>query len=106
MDMQKLMKQAQAMQRDMEKNMAAAQEMLADETVEASAGGGMVTVTATGLGVITKVSIDPDGIDADDIEMLEDMVLAAVNEAHRQAKDLESQRMSAVMPAGMPGMPF
>jgi DNA-binding YbaB/EbfC family protein len=66
----------------------------------------MVTVTATGLGVLTKVAIDPDAVDTDDIEMLEDMVLAAVNEVHRQAKDLEQQRMSAAMPAGMPGLPF
>jgi DNA-binding YbaB/EbfC family protein len=100
MDIQKLMAQAQKMQSDME----AARAELANERVESSAGGGMVTVTATGTGDILSVKIDPEGVDTDDIEMLEDMVLAAVNEAHRMATDLETQRMSAMMPGGMGGM--
>lgn len=103
MDMRKLMKQAQDMQRDMAK----AQEELAKETLTASAGGGMVTVTTTGTGEVTSIKIDPEAIDPDDIELLEDMVLAAVNEAARQASDLSNQRMSAMMPGGMPGgLPF
>jgi nucleoid-associated protein EbfC len=100
MDIQKLMQQAQKMQADMEK----AQAELANERVEASAGGGMVTVTATGTGDILSIKIDPEGVDTDDIEMLEDMVLAAVNEAHRMAGDLSNQRMSSMMPPGAGGM--
>ena len=100
MDMRKLMQQAQQMQKQVE----ATQEALAHETLETSAGGGMVTVTATGTGVITGIRIDPEAVDPDDIELLEDMVLAAVNEAHRQASELANQRMSAVMPGGMGGM--
>ena len=100
MDIQKLMQQAQKMQQDMEK----AQAELANERVEASAGGGMVSVVATGTGDILSVKIDPEGVDPDDIEMLEDMVLAAVNEAHRMAADVSNQRMSAMMPPGAGGL--
>lgn len=99
MDMQQLMQQAQKMQTDM----ARAQEQLASERVEASSGGGMVTVTASGTGDIISIKIDPEGVDADDIEMLEDMVLAAVNEAHRMAAELSNQKMGAIMPPGMGG---
>jgi nucleoid-associated protein EbfC len=100
MDMQKLMQQAQQMQAPMEK----AQADLAKEKVEASAGGGMVNVVATGAGDILSIKIDPEAIDPDDVEMLEDMVLAAVNEAHRMASDLANTRMSSMMPGGMGGM--
>ena len=100
MDMQKLMKQAQ----DMQAQLAKAQEGLADERVEASSGGGMVTVTANGNGDVLSIKIDPEGVDADDIEMLEDMVLAAVNEAHRMAGDLAQQKMGSV--TGGMGLPF
>ena len=79
MDFNKLMEQVQQMQEQMQK----AQEELANETVEATAGGGMVTVTATGGGEITEIKIDPKAIDPDDPELLEDIVLAAVNEALR-----------------------
>lgn len=98
--MQKLMKQAQ----DMQTQLAKAQEGLADERVEASSGGGMVTVTANGNGDVLSLKIDPEGVDADDIEMLEDMVLAAVNEAHRMAGDLAQQKMGSV--TGGMGLPF
>ena len=100
MDMQKLMQQAQQMQAQMETTQAE----LGKERVEASAGGGMVNVTATGTGDIISIKIDPEAIDPSDVEMLEDMVLAAVNEAHRMANDLANQRMSSVMPGGMGGM--
>jgi len=83
-DMNKLMQQAQQMQAQM----AQAQEQLAHEIVEASAGGGLVTVKATGAGEITEIKIDPKAIDPDDPEMLEDVVLAAVNEALRAAQNL------------------
>ena len=77
MDMKKMMKQAQKMQRDA----AAAQEEIAAMTFEASAGGGMVKATATGDGAITGIVIDPAAVDPEDVEMLQDMVTAAVNEA-------------------------
>lgn len=100
MDMQKLMKQAQQMQKQME----VAQAQLADERVESSAGGGMVTVVASGAGDVLSIKIDPEGVDTDDIEMLEDMVLAAVAEALRMASDLAQTKM-APLTGGM-GMPF
>ena len=101
MDMRQIMQQAQQMQADMQK----VQAELADERVEASAGGGMVTVVATGAGDVTSIKIDPGAVDPDDIEMLEDMVLAAVNEANRMAGELAQQRMGSVT-GGMdlPGM--
>ena len=83
---------------------AAAQESLAKETVEASAGGGMVVVQATGAGQVTSVKIDASAVDPDDIELLEDMVLAAVSTAQQQASALAEQRMNAVVPGGMGGM--
>ena len=76
-DMNKMMKQAQQMQ----EQMVAAQQEAANEVVEASAGGGMVTVKATGAGEIVGITIDPKAIDPDDPELLADMVQAAVNEA-------------------------
>ena len=77
MDMNKMLEQVQQMQAQMQK----AQEELRTETVEATAGGGMVKVVATGGGEIREIKIDPKAIDPDDPEMLEDMILAAVNEA-------------------------
>jgi len=100
MDMQKLMQQAQQMQKQMETTQAE----LAKERVEASAGGGMVNVTASGTGDILSIKIDPEGVDPSDVEMLEDMVLAAVNEAHRMAGELANQRMGSVVPGGLGGM--
>ena len=82
LDMNKLLQQAQQMQVQMER----AQDELANEVVEASAGGGMVTVTATGNGELRSIKIDPRAIDPDDPEFLEDAVLAAVNEALRSAQ--------------------
>ena len=100
-DINKLMQQAQQMQ----EQMAQAQEQLASETVEASAGGGLVTVKATGNGDITEIKIDPKGIDPDDPELLEDMVLAAVNEALRSAQSLAQSRLGAMTGGlGLPGL--
>src|SRR5262249_51843500 len=87
-----VMRQMQKMQEDLAQTQAA----LADETVEASAGGGMVTAVATGTGEIRSISIAPEVVDPEDIEMLEDLVLAAVTEALRQAQDLQTRRMGAV----------
>lgn len=104
MDMNKMMKQVQEMQAQM----ARAQEELAAETVEASAGGGMVRVKATGAGEVIGVKIAPEAIDPDDPEMLEDLVLAAVNEALRNAQELMQSRLGGAMGGlgglGLPGM--
>jgi hypothetical protein len=90
--MDKIMKQAQKMQAQMAK----VQEELAEEKVEGSAGGGMVTVTANGQGDVVGVRIDPEVMKEDDVEMLEDLVLAAVNEALRRSKELASERMGRI----------
>ena len=82
-----LLQQAQKMQADM----MAAQEKLKDEKVEASAGGGMVKVVMSGDLELKSLEIDPDAVDPDDVEMLQDMVLAAVNEALRQAAELQAK---------------
>lgn len=92
MNMQQMMRQAQKMQKELQKAQAEAAEL----TFEATAGGGMVTATAKGDMTITAISIDPDVVDPDDVEMLEDMVTAAVNEALRGVNELSSQRLNAV----------
>ena len=89
----------------MQEQMAQAQEQLAHETVEASAGGGLVTVKATGTGEITEIKIDPKAIDPDDPEMLEDIVLAAVNEALRSAQNLAQSKLGGLAGGlGLPGL--
>ena len=103
-DMNQLMRQAQEMQAQM----ARAQEQLANETVEASAGGGLVTVKATGTGVIQEIKIDPKAIDPDDPEMLADMVVAAVNEALRSSQSLMETKLGPALGGlhglGLPGL--
>jgi DNA-binding YbaB/EbfC family protein len=100
-DMNKLLQQAQQMQAQM----AQAQEELAKETVEASAGGGMVTVKATGAGEITEITIDPKAIDPEDPELLQDLVLAAVNEALRSAQALAQSKLGGSLGSlGLPGL--
>ena len=102
-DMGQLLKQVQQMQAEMAK----AQEELAGETVEASAGGGMVKVTMTGDMKLQELTISPDAIDPDDPELLQDMVTAAVNEAIRAAQELANTKLGGIagMGGGMPGMP-
>jgi DNA-binding YbaB/EbfC family protein len=87
-----MMKQVQKMQEDM----LAAQEALATLEVEGSAGGGMVKAVMTGGGELRSVSIAADVVDPDDIEMLEDLVVAAVTEAMRASQALQSERMGGV----------
>ena len=103
-NMQQMLKQVQRMQQDME----AAQEALKDETVEASAGGGMVTAVVTGELVLKEIRIDPQAIDPDDPEMLSDLVLAAVNEALRSAQELAATKLGDVTGGlgnlGLPGL--
>ncbi|MBX5469723.1 MAG: YbaB/EbfC family nucleoid-associated protein [Thermoleophilaceae bacterium] len=89
-NLNQMMKQVQAVQAEMVK----AQEQLKQETVEASAGGGMVTVKVSGDLEIRDIRIDPEAVDPDDVEMLQDMVLAAANEALRSAQELAANRMN------------
>ena len=91
-NMGKMMKQVQKMQADM----ARVQEELAEKEVKANAGGGAVEVTANGKQEILDIKIDPDAIDPEDVEMLEDMILAAVNEAMRQAQEMASKEMEKI----------
>jgi DNA-binding YbaB/EbfC family protein len=88
-NMQQMMAQVQKMQHDMQ----VAQEELANEVVEASAGGGMVTVKVSGDLQVREVRIDPQAVDPDDVEILSDMVLAAVNEALRMAQELAERKL-------------
>ena len=100
---QKMMKQVQKMQSDMAKM----QEDLASETVEASAGGGMVTVQVSGAIEIKSIKIDPTAVDPEDLEMLEDMILAAANEALRSAQELANKRLGGITSGlNIPGLPF
>lgn len=87
-----LMRQMQKMQEDME----AAQQALAEATVEGSAGGGMVKVVVTGAGELRSVAIDASVVDPDDVEMLEDLVTAAVNEGLRASQELQAEKMGSV----------
>jgi DNA-binding YbaB/EbfC family protein len=100
MDMDKLLQQVGQMQEQMEK----AQEELANETVEATAGGGMVTVTANGAGEIKQIKIDPKAIDPNDPEVLEDMILAAVNEANRSARALTESKLGGLAGGALGGL--
>jgi DNA-binding YbaB/EbfC family protein len=79
----------------MQEDMRAAQEALANTTIEASAGGGVVTAKVTGDGALVSITIDASVVDPDDIETLEDLVVAAVNEAVRQARELAQQKLGA-----------
>ena len=90
MKMNNIMKQAQRVQ----KQMLEIQEELANRTVEATVGGGMVTVIANGQQDIMAIRIDPEVVDPNDIEMLQDLILAAVNEAHRKAQEMMTEEMS------------
>ena len=92
MNMQSLMKQAQKMQKKMEE----AQEALAEKTVETTSCGGAVKIVITGKKVIKSIKIDPEVIDPDDVEMLEDLILSSVNEAIRQADEMANNEMSKI----------
>jgi DNA-binding YbaB/EbfC family protein len=106
-NMQRMLKQVQQMQQDM----ARAQQELEREEVQASAGGGMVTVKVSGALVVKEVRIDPAAIDPDDPELLADMVLAATNEALRAAQELAATKMGGATGGldlgalGLPGLP-
>jgi DNA-binding YbaB/EbfC family protein len=89
-NLSKMLEQAQKMQEEM----AAAQDKLKEEKVEASAGGGMVKVVATGEGLLESIVVDPDAVDPEDVELLQDMVLAATNEALRQVNAIREKAMA------------
>ncbi len=91
-NMSNVVKQAQKMQEEMEK----VQAELEEKTVEASSGGGMVTVQANGKKEILSIKIQPDAVDPEDVETLEDLVLVAVNDAIKQADDMMAEGMGAI----------
>jgi len=99
MNIQQMMKQAQQMQERLQKQM--------DEMrVEATAGGGMVTVVMNGTKMVQSITLDPEVVSKDDVEMLQDLILAAPNDAHRKVDETLSQQMQGMLPPGMklPGL--
>ena len=99
-NMQQLMRQAQKMQQQM----AEAQEKLDAAEYEAASGGGMVQVKVSGTREVTSIVIDPQVVDPDDIEMLQDLIMAAVNEALRKGEEARETTMGKMVPGGMGGM--
>ncbi len=95
MDIRAMMKQAQKMQEQLQKDME-------ELRVEATSGGGMVTVVINGAKQLMSLKIDPEVVSKDDVEMLQDLILAAVNDAHRKADDQLKKKVGGMMP-GMPG---
>ncbi len=93
MDMKKMMKQAQKMQLEA----AQAQEEIAEMEFNATSGGGMVEVCACGDMTVKSIEIDPEAVDPEDVDMLQDMILAAVNEALRLANEASNERMNSIM---------
>ena len=101
MNYAKMMKQMQKMQAEMGK----VQDELAGQEIEASAGGGMVTAVVNGKQELLKIEIKPEAVDPEDVELLQDMVLAAVNEALRQTQELANKKMGALTGGlGLPGL--
>ncbi len=94
------------MAQQMQTQMAQAQQELAETTLEATAGGGAVRVVITGAQEVRSVEIDPSAIDPDEVEMLQDLVMTAINEAISRSKELERERMGSIAGGmGIPGMP-
>lgn len=98
-NMQKIMKEAQKAK----ENMEAAQERIAAMQVEGSAGGGMVTISANGMGEVTSISLDPSTVNPESIDLLEDLIVAAVNDVQSKAKELQQKEMGSAL-GGMGGM--
>jgi len=97
MDIQKMMKQAQVMQEKMQKEMA-------ELRVEASSGGGVVTVQMQGNHEIVSLKIDPEAVKEGDVEMLQDMILAAINEANRKVDEAMKGKIGGMLPPGLGGL--
>ena len=94
------------MAQQMQAQMAQAQEELREKTLETTAGGGAVRVVITGAQEVRTIEIDPDAVDPDEVEMLQDLILTAVNDAIARSKELERERMGAIAGGmGIPGMP-
>lgn len=103
MNMQEMMKQV----RKMQEQLAQAQESMKDVTIDASAGGGMVKATVNGDLELVSIQIDPDALDPEDVDLLQDMIVAAVNEAIRGVSEVASKQMSSITGGlNIPGMPF
>lgn len=100
-NMNQMMKQVQKMQQ----NMVKAQEEIALKTVEASSGGGAVKVVVTGDRRLQSITISKDVVDPEDVEMLQDLILAAIGEGMKQAEAMAEAEMKKVVPAGMPRIP-
>jgi DNA-binding YbaB/EbfC family protein len=90
MNIQNMMKQAQQMQERLQKQMA-------EMRIEATAGGGMVTVVVNGAKLLQSIKIDPEVVSKDDVEMLQDLILAAINDAHRKADEAVAEKMGGLM---------
>jgi len=93
-NIQQMMKQAQQMQERLQKQMA-------ELKVEGNAGGGMVTVVVNGAKQIQSLKIDPEVVSKDDVEMLQDLIVAAINDANRKADEQMSQNLGGMLPPGM-----
>ena len=104
MNMNNMMKQIQKMQKEMSQKMEKVQEELSNMTVEASAGGDMVTVIMNGHNEVKEIKISPEVIDPDDAEMLQDLIIAATNEASRKATELREKEMGNVSGLNVPGL--
>jgi nucleoid-associated protein EbfC len=100
-NMNQMLKQVQKMQQ----NMLKAQEEIAEKTVEASSGGGAVKVVITGDRRLKSITLSKDVVDPDDIEMLQDLILAAISEGMKQAEEMAEAEMKRLMPGGMPRIP-
>ena len=100
MNMQNIMKQAQKMQAEMQEKMERAEEELSNATLTGTSGGGMVEVTCDGHKKITSIKLKPEVVDPDDIEMLEDLIVAAVNDAVSKADEMEKS-LKGDMPTGL-----
>ena len=94
MNIQQMMKQAQQMQERMQKEMA-------ELKVEGNAGGGMVTVVVNGTKQLQSLKIDPEVVSKEDVEMLQDLIVAAINDAHRKADEALSEKMGGLLPPGL-----
>ena len=94
MNIQQMMKQAQDMQNRLQKQMA-------ELKVEGNAGGGMVTVVVNGAKQVQSLKIDPEVVSKDDVEMLQDLIVAAINDAHRKADDEMASKMGGMLPPGL-----
>jgi DNA-binding YbaB/EbfC family protein len=92
-----------AQMQKMQEDMAAAQDALADETVTITAGGGMITIVVTGQQRVQSVALDPEVVDPDDIEMLQDMLVAAINSAIEQSQTMAAERLEGIT-GGMGGL--